>query len=124
MEVPRETVARLLAALDTLVEQEGMYLRGGYYDLSAETRQRADPLVQRLVALAADPAVADEFRPRVTAVLERSAGHAEFLRGKLEDLAAEIRGTDQARQRAAQIAPAYAPALPRAAVISRFQAAG
>jgi len=124
MEAPRETAARLLAALDMLVEQEGMYLRGGYYDLSVETRQRAEPIVQHLATLAADPALADEFRPRITAITERSAIHAEFLRGKLVDLATEIRGNDQARQRVAQVAPAYAPAAPRMGVAPRFLAAG
>jgi two-component SAPR family response regulator len=122
METPREFATRLLTVLDELVEQEGMYLRGGYYDLAVESRQRAEPFVQQLVGLAADAAIAAEFRPRVTTVLERSAEHAALLQGKLADLALEIRRTDQARHRAAQVAPAYGSS-PRAE-LPRFQAAG
>ena len=40
--------ARLLIALDDLVEREATFLRGGYYDLAAETRERAEPLAQQL----------------------------------------------------------------------------
>jgi hypothetical protein len=98
-----------------------MYLRGGYYDLALETRQRADPLVQQLVTLASEPNLED-FRPQVAAVLERSASHGAFMQEKLNELAAEIQRTNQARQRTAQVAPIYAGAPPLA--VPRFEAAG
>lgn len=121
METPTQFAARLFTALAELVEQEGMYLRGGYYDLALETRQRADPLVQQLVTLASEPSLGD-FRLQVTAVLERSASHGAFMQGKLTEIATEIRRTNQARQRTAQVAPIYAGAAPLAA--ARFEAAG
>jgi hypothetical protein len=121
METPVQMAARLLAALTELIDQEGMYLRGGYFDLAAETRQRADPLVRQLAKMADVPGVG-AYRPQVDAVLKRSARHATFLQEKLEELGAEIRRIDQARHRAAQVAPAYAHT--RDVVTPRFQAAG
>ncbi len=120
MEAPALTAARLLRALEELVAQEGMYLRGGYYDIAAETRQRAEPLVQQLVALADLPGVR-ELAPQVAGLQERSAQHAAFLQEKLVALGAEIRRADQARYQTAQLAPAYAHA---ADAVPRFQAAG
>jgi len=121
METPDQAAARLLTALEDLIEQEGMYLRGGYYDLAAETRDRASPLVQQICATARLPDVGD-YRPRIDALLTRSAGHAAFLADKLKELGAEIRRTDQARFRAMQMVPAYARSAGAAA--PRFQAAG
>lgn len=121
MEQPSQKASRLLTALEEMVEQEGMYLRGGFYDLAVELRQRTDPLVQDLAGLAGAPGV-DELRPRVAAVLGRSACHDALLAMKMTELSDEIHRIDQARHRTAQVAPAYAaapaPALPR------FQAAG
>ena len=121
METPVQMAARLLAALDELTEQEGMYLRGGYYDLAVETRQRAEPLVRQLTGMAGLPGMGG-LRPQLTVVLEHSERHAAFLRGKLEELGAEIRRIDQARHRVAQIAPAYSHSP--VVVAPHFQAAG
>lgn len=121
METTVQCVARLLTALDELTEQEGMYLRGGFYDLAVETRQRAEPLV-RLIASSASLPDIGELRPQVAAVLAHSEQHAAFLRGKLEELGAEIRRIDQARHRIAQVAPAYSHSP--GVETPRFQAAG
>ncbi len=121
METPVQTTARLLAALDELTGQEGIYLRGGYYDLAMETRRRAAPLVRLLNEMAGKPGM-EELRSQVTAVFVHSERHAAFLWEKLEALAAEIRRIDRARHRVAQIAPAYARSL--VAEIPNFQAAG
>jgi hypothetical protein len=122
MESPGQQATRLLDALDELIGQEGMYLRGGYYDLVVGIRQRTEPIVQQLTALAGQPGVADDCRPRVAALLRLSAEHDAILQGKIEELGAEIRRTDQARYRATQMAPAYAGA--HTASLPRFQAAG
>ena len=121
MENPVQLAARLLDALDELIEQEGMYLRGGYYDLAVEIRVRAEPLIRQLVSIAGEPGVSD-FRPQVAAVIERSDQHDAFLQRKLEDLRAEMKRTEHARRRSAQIAPAYAHSSTTAT--PRFQAAG
>ena len=121
METPAQTAARLLGALRELTAQEGMYLRGGYYDLAVDIRRRAAPLVQQLSALAGQPDV-QSVQPEVRALVELGEAHAAFLRGKMAELGAEIRRTDQARQRLAQVVPAYAP--PAGAALTRFEAAG
>lgn len=120
METPALKAARLLGALDEMVEQEGMYLRGGYYDLAGEIRQRAEPLVQMLVGLAGQPGVS-ALGSQVTALVERSDRHAAFMRDKLQELDQEIQRIDQARFRTAQVAPAYTQAAE--AIAPRFEAA-
>lgn len=121
METPLQEATRLLSALDELVDQEGMYLRGGYYDLAVETRDRADPLVRRLVQLDGPPELM-VLRPQLEAVLAKSTVHATLLQQKMSELRAEIQRTEQARHRNAQMRPAYGrnPAL----AAPRFQAAG
>jgi hypothetical protein len=111
----------LLVALNELVEQEGMYLRGGSFGLVAGIRQRTDPIVRQLVELSSLPGVSD-LRGQVAAVVERSARHSVMLQEKMEGVGAEIRRTDQARHRAAQLVPAYV--RPPSAVVPRFLAAG
>lgn len=121
METPIQMVARLLTALDELIEQEKMCLHGGYYERAVQIRERSAPIVDQLVKLAYAPGV-DAFRPRVAAVVGRSARHAAFLQEKIEELGAEIRRINHARFRAAQVAPAYAP--DSGGLAPRFQAAG
>lgn len=121
METPVQQAARLLIALNELIDQEGMYLHGGSFDLAAEIRERAEPIVAKLVELSGLPGVRD-FSPQVNAVVQRNARHSILLQEKMDELGAEIRRTDQARHRAAQLAPAYARAP--GSVIPRFLAAG
>jgi hypothetical protein len=121
VETPFQCAARLLAALDDLVTQEGMYLRAGSFELAAATRQRTSPIVERLVELSHFPAVA-EMRTKVAAIVERSTEHAAILEEKIAEFRAEIRRTDQARHRTSQLAPAYV--RPSAAKNLRFVAAG
>ena len=64
METPVQCAARLLAALNELVDREGVHLRAGSFDLALEVRKRTDPLVRRLVELAGEPGV-DDFRTEV-----------------------------------------------------------
>jgi hypothetical protein len=106
METPVQCVARLLVALNELVDREGMHLRSGSYSLAAEVRRRTDPIVRRLVELSSSPGVSD-FRAEVMAVVERSAVHSALLKEKMDECRAEIRRNDQARRRTAQLVPAY-----------------
>ncbi len=120
-ESPCQFAARLFTALEELVEQEGMYLRGGFFDLVVDSRRRSAPLVKQLGVLAREPGMAD-FAPQVAALLERCAIHDAFLQGKMLELTLEIRRIDQARHRTSRVAPAYASFAREAA--PQFQAAG
>lgn len=112
METATHQAARLLLALEELVEQEGIFLRGGYYDLAAEIRNRAAPLVDQLAGLAGQPGI-DSYQPRVAALQTRSAEHADFISRKMIELTVELRRIDEARHRASQVAPAYTRSLDR-----------
>jgi len=122
MESPTQLAHRLLTSLEELIEQEGTYLRGGHYDLAVEVRERSEPLVSGLVGIAGLPGVGD-LGPRVRVVVERSDQHGAYLQEKIQALGAELQRNDQARHRAAQVAPAYARRSPGSAA-PRFQAAG
>ena len=121
METPVQCATRLLVAFSELIEQEGMYLRGGSFDLVAKIRERTGPIVRQLVELSSLPGVGN-FRGQVAALLERSAQHSALLEEKMEEAVAEIRRTDRARHRAAQLAPAYVRSPD--VVAPRFSAAG
>ncbi len=121
METPFQCAARLLVALDELVAQEGNYLRAGSFELAAEMRTRAEPVVSRIVELSQFPGVS-ELRGKVAAIVERSARHGAIFEEKICEFRAEIRRTDQARHRTNQLAPAYVRAP--AAKNQRFVAAG
>jgi len=121
MEAPVQTAARLLGALDELIDREGNFLRGGDYQQALQIRERSEPIVSALVRLAYAPGVSG-FRPQVAAAIGRSAQHAAFLQEKMAQAGAEIQRLTIAHHRAAQLAPAYAP-VPFGAR-PRFQAAG
>ncbi len=121
METPFQCASRLLVALDELVAREGVYLRAGSFELAAKVRESAGPVVGRLVELSHFPEVA-AMRARVMAIVERSRQHSLILEEKMTEFRAEMRRTDQARQRTSQLAPAYV--RPPAAKNQRFVAAG
>ena len=121
MESPVQQAARLLGALSDLIGLEESYLRAGAYEMMAELRERSAPVVQQLVELAQQPGV-NQFEPRVAALVRRSALHSVILDEKMQELGAEIRRTDQARRRAAQLAPAYVRSP--GSVVPKFLAAG
>jgi hypothetical protein len=120
VETPLQLATRLVAALDELIAQEGTCLRSGCYELAIETRQRAAPIVQRLVSLADQPGMKN-FRTQLAGVFAQSAKHGDFLQEKMTDLTAEISRLDRARRRTDQVLPAYA-GIPE--TTPRFQAAG
>lgn len=107
MEAPAQQAARLLVALHELVEREGVFLRGGYYDLAVETRERTAPLIRQLAGLAGQPGL-EAQQSRVAALQARCAEHENFIRAKIAELNEELQRVERARHRAAQVAPAYA----------------
>lgn len=120
METSAQQAARLLIAVEELADRESTFLRGGYYDLATESRERTEPLVQQLIRLAGQPGL-DAYQPSVTALQARNAENDAFLSGKMTELAIELRRIEEARQRATRMAPAYSHATDHPSV--RWQAA-
>ena len=121
METPVQTANRLLQAIAMLTEQEGMYLHAGYFDLAVTARRRATPLVERMVELARASGLA-ELQPRVDELLRDSEKNATLLCQRMAEVKDELRRIREARQRVAQIAPAYT--RPSGEPAARFAAAG
>ena len=110
---PLQTATRLLAALEELAAQETILIRTMEFIEAAAVQERAAPLVERLCALAADPATAP-LQPRVAALLERRGQNHHFLDAQLARLQEELGRVTEARGRLRRVAPAY-KAAPHAA---------
>jgi hypothetical protein len=121
METPVQTATRLLAALGEMVEQEVAAMRE--FDLASAlgVTERAAPLVDKLMALAADPAVA-ALRPQVEALLARRRQTAQHIDTQLVRLRTELGQVQRTRVRISRVAPVYGRAVMSAE--SRLNAAG
>ncbi|AOS45087.1 hypothetical protein Verru16b_02163 [Lacunisphaera limnophila] len=111
METPVQTAQRLLTALEELVGQETLLVRTMDFVEAVAVRERAAPLVEKLCALAAVPAVAS-LRPRVDLLLERSGQNHHFLDAQLARLQGELARVNEARGRLRRVAPAYGQPAP------------
>lgn len=106
METPFQAAVRLLAALDDLVLQETTLIRTMDFVEAVAVRERTGPVVEKLCALAADPAVAG-LRPRVASLLERWGQNHHFLDTQLGRLQGELNRVNEARGRLRRVVPAY-----------------
>lgn len=106
MESPFDTAIRLLAALEELIAEEATLVRTMDFVEAVEVRERAEPLVEKLCALANEPAVAG-LRPRLDALLERSGQNYHFLSTQLERLRTELARVNEASGRMRRLAPVY-----------------
>jgi hypothetical protein len=121
METPLQTAARLLAALEELVEQETAAMRE--YDIASAlgVTERAAPIVDKLIELSAQPAVV-ALRPKLEALLVRRRQTAQHLDTQLVRLRTELGQAQRTRVRISRVAPAYGRAV--LSVESRLNAAG
>jgi hypothetical protein len=106
MITPLETATRLLTALEELVMQETLLIRTMDFVEAVDVQERAAPVVEKLCALAADPAVA-LLRGRVAGLLERYGQNYHFLDSQLNRLQSELDRVTAARSRLRSVAPAY-----------------
>lgn len=106
METPAQMHARLIAALEDLAGQEAAALAARDFRLAVAVQDRAAPLVELLGAHADE--VADEtLRKRVAALIERRNRNGEWLAEQIARVREQLRETEAARRRVAQVAPAY-----------------
>lgn len=106
MESPGEAATRLLTALEELVMQETLLIRTMDFIEAVEIQERAAPLVEKLCALAVDPAVS-VLQGRVAGLLERLGQNHHFLDGQLTRLQVELDRVAAARSRLRRVAPVY-----------------
>lgn len=106
METPFATATRLLGALEELVTRETILIRTMDFVEAVQVREQAQPLVEKLCALAQEPAV-QTLRPRIEALLERGGQNYHFLDGQLARLQEELNRVGEARGRLRHLAPAY-----------------
>jgi len=120
MESAAQTCARLLIALEDLVEQEAGLLASEQVLAMADLQDRMAPLVERLVALA--PVADSSIRVRVQELVQRRSYTGAELASRLLHLRGELDRMAEARHTVNRIAPVYG-AMPPAAR-SQFSAVG
>ncbi len=106
MATPLETATRLLTALEELVMEETLLIRTMDFVEAVDVQERSAPLVEKLCALAADPAVAT-LRGRVAGLIDRCNQNYHFLDSQLNRLQSELDRVATARRRLRSVAPAY-----------------
>ena len=105
MESPGEACVRLIRALEQLAVREASQVREADYAGLRETQQCAQPVVDRLAALAA--AADPDSRARVAALAGRRAATAQLLETRMAATADSLQRARAALQRLARVAPAY-----------------
>ncbi|HVS51297.1 MAG TPA: hypothetical protein VHD62_02985 [Opitutaceae bacterium] len=114
METPAQMCARLIAALEDLAGQEAAALDARDFRGAVTVQDRAAPLVELLCAHADD--VADEaLRARIAALIERRNRTGEWLAEQIARVREQLRETQVAQRRVAQVAPAYGQSVRPAA---------
>lgn len=106
METPGQSATRLLTALEELVMEETTLIRTMDFVEAVEVRERSNPLVERLCALAIDHEVSAMW-PRVSALLARWSQNHHFLDAQLARLQGELNRVTEARRRLRRVVPAY-----------------
>jgi len=120
MEADHEKCARLLVALESLVEEECFAATRGDWDDVRAVQQRTDPLLQSLAGLLASgvaPAHRERMAPRLQ-VLQRQ--HTEILAhidGHKSRLAARLAAVEAAAGRLAGMRRAYASPAKRRGLV-------
>jgi hypothetical protein len=113
METPAQRCARIVSALEDLVNQEAAALRAGDFDAVNEIQDRAAPLVEFL-ALHATEGDTPQLRQRIGTLETQRQRSADELDAGIARLRDEMQRTTVARRRVAQIAPVYGrPSAPR-----------
>jgi hypothetical protein len=114
METPAQMCARLLTALEDLAAQESATLQARDFTAAIAIQDRAAPLVELLAAHREemnDPML----RARVAELSARRSRTGEWLAEQMARVREELRHSDVARRRVAQVAPVYG----RGAVLPR-----
>jgi hypothetical protein len=106
METSVQTATRLLTALEELVMEETTLIRTMDFIEAVAVRERSNPLVEKLCALAIDHEVA-AMLPRVSALLTRWSQNHHFLDTQLVRLQGELNRVTEARRRLRSVVPAY-----------------
>ena len=110
METPAQTCARLVAALEDLVDQEAATLEARDFATVVHLQERAAPLVEHLASHGTD-VVDPLLRERIRALHARRQKTGEWLTTQIEQTREALRQNDESRRRATRIAPAYGQRL-------------
>lgn len=111
METPQQRCARLVAALEDLVDQEVASVRMDDFETVAALQQRAAPIVAEL-ATHGPARISGTVRSRLATVVERREKGVLQMQRRLDDTRKRLEQLDQSSRRAAQIAPVYGQSLP------------
>ncbi len=106
METSSQTFARLLAALEDLVNQEATQVAVGDQAGVLQTQVRAAAVIDRLAQLGAG-AADRSLRKRITALTAKRRGSQNILAARIKTIGDELSRVHASLQRLALVAPAY-----------------
>lgn len=122
MESPSQKFDRLLRALGELVAEEATAIEAGDSAATAETQQRAQPVIDALADLA--PSVGSAAaRARLEALVQRRRRSIEVLEARMSVVRGELDVLRKNTQRVARIVPVYGRAV-NTPSSSRLRASG
>jgi hypothetical protein len=111
MQTPGNTCQRLVAALEILVAEEQCLVRSGEMQEIRAVQDRAESIINCLVELRRDPAVAPQdtepLLPRLAGLQARRASSIEMMGSRLAEMRATLAALDSARSRLGQLRSAY-----------------
>jgi hypothetical protein len=106
MESPARAVARLVAALETLVEHEAVHVAARDHAGVLRTQRKAGLIVQRLAQIGSAPADADT-RLRVARLLESRRKTQLQIAARIAQLRQELARVSGGRSMLAKVVPLY-----------------
>lgn len=123
MNQDRKKFNRLVDALDTLVAQESATLAERDYAAAIAIQQRAQPVVDCLLALGSE--MADEIaRARIAGLLARRQHSIDLLESQLAIARDELLALQEGASRVARVAPVYGRPRNAPPAERRFSAQG
>lgn len=106
LETPQQKCERVTSALEDLAAQEAASLEARDFAAVLEIQDRAQPLVDHLVAAGAE-SCSPEVRVRIGRLLACRDRSAEVLAAQLQQASEGLTETRASQRRVAQVAPAY-----------------
>jgi len=120
METAEQSLARLVGALERLVDQEAIQAVAGDHVGILATQGRAAPIVRRLAELG-HRATTPDTRARLARIAERRRETQQFMSRRITSVRAELARNRTFQHRLRKVAPAYlsrAPAVGRLLAVS------
>jgi hypothetical protein len=112
METPSRALSRLVASLETLIDQEALEVASGDFAGFQRTQQRVGPLVAKLAQIGSGP-VDETMRVRLAALAARRGQIRVIIASRVTHLRAELTRVGNGLRRLSSVSTFYSGAANR-----------